>query len=205
VASRFRVIAAVLLAAGLTGGAIAAWAISRSPEPAPAAQPLATTLASIDTTKITVSREAFCDAVPAGDAQAAVDDSSAKKSAWSNGDPLGNRRDVAHEYGCSWTAGSGAVAAGWVFAPPVTAERAAELVASAQSGRGCTPLAGAAQFGSPSVALACTRRGTTTLSYRGLFGDAWLVCELTGSAAADPTDVAGRWCASVLTAVTEAD
>ena len=39
-------------------------------------------------------------------------------------------------------------------------------------------------------------------SYRGLFGDAWLVCELVRPAGAtwDVTDRAGRWCVGVLQA-----
>jgi len=44
-------------------------------------------------------------------------------------------------------------------------------------------------------------------SYRGLFGDAWLVCEVTfesGVRVAEPPpdleDVAGRWCVGVLEA-----
>jgi hypothetical protein len=107
---------------------------------------------------------------------------------------------VAQEFGCSWTGGSGTVASGWVFAPPVTVERAQELVAAARSAKGCAPLPGAATYGSPSVALTCTAGGVTTLSFQGLFGDAWLVCRLAGSRAADPANVADRWCASVLLA-----
>ncbi len=39
-------------------------------------------------------------------------------------------------------------------------------------------------------------------SYRGLFGDAWLVCEVVRPAGAtwDVTDRAGRWCVGVLRA-----
>jgi hypothetical protein len=53
------------------------------------------------------------------------------------------------------------------------------------------------------VALTCTnKQGTSRASYRGLFGDAWLVCEVEqpAGAAADALDVAGRWCVGVLQA-----
>jgi hypothetical protein len=53
------------------------------------------------------------------------------------------------------------------------------------------------------VALTCTnQQGTTRTSYRGLFGDAWLVCEVEqpAGATADPLDLAGRWCVGVLEA-----
>jgi hypothetical protein len=166
-------------------------------------RPLARGLASIDTTTAVVRRGAFCDDVPDADAQADLDDTSPDLSTWANGDQLESSQDVSHEYGCSWTAANGSVASGWVFAPPVTLERAQELVASAKSQPGCTPLPGAAPFGSPSVALTCTTGGTPTLSYRGLFGDAWLVCQLAAPRATDPAGLAAtadRWCATVLQA-----
>lgn len=198
-ASRSRAAIALVVAVVVTGAAVAAGVALRSSEPAPAAHPLAKRLASIDTATAVVRRGEWCARVPAADARAAVDDSSPQLSSWANGDPLGSSRDVAHEFGCSWTAASGVTASGWVFAPPVTVPRAQELVASAQGRPGCTPVPGAPAFGSPSVALSCAAGGVTTLSYRGLFGDAWLVCELGGPAAPDP-DRADRWCASVLTA-----
>jgi hypothetical protein len=166
-------------------------------------RPLATPLASLDAATAVVRREAWCDRVPAGDVRAAVHDDSPQLTIWSNGDPLGSSRDVAHEFGCSWKAASGEVASGWVFAPPVTVQRGQELLASARARRGCAPLTGAAAFGSPSLALSCAAGGMTTISYRGLFGDAWLVCELsapTGANGAGLAQLADRWCASVLTA-----
>jgi hypothetical protein len=207
VASPSRVVLALAVAALATGAAVVAGVVLRSPDQPAPARPLATRLASLDTARAVVRRGPFCDSVPAGDPPEAAGDASAEVSSWVNGDPLGSGQDVAHEYGCSWTGDSGAVAAGWVFAPPVTVARAQELATAATARPGCSPLPGAVAFGAPSVALSCTAHGATTLSYRGLFGDAWLVCELTGSrAAAGPADVADladladRWCASVLTA-----
>jgi hypothetical protein len=203
VPSPFRALVALLVAVAVTGVAVAAGVALRSPdETETTTRPLAARLASIDTTTSVVRRGPFCSAVPAADVRAAVDDTSPQGRTWANGEPLGTAKDVAHEYGCAWTAASGAVASAWVFAPPVTVQRGQELVRSARSTKGCSPLTGAATFGSPSVALSCASGGTTTLSYRGLFGDAWLVCQLAvptaGAAAA--SDLADRWCASVLTA-----
>ncbi|GAA1964698.1 hypothetical protein GCM10009798_26150 [Nocardioides panacihumi] len=204
-ATRSGIVRALILAVAATGAAITVGVVRDSPRPAapsastgPTTQPLATGLGSVDTSTAAVRRGPFCDAVPGADVQAAVDDPSPSAATWSNGDQLGSGTDVAHEYGCSWTAPAGTAASGWVFAPPVTVQRAQELVASAKSRPGCKPLPGAATFGSPSIALTCTTGGKTTLSYRGLFGDAWLVCQLAGSRATDPADVADRWCASVL-------
>ena len=198
-ASPSRAFVALAVAALVTGAAVVAGVVLRSPdrEPAPT-RPLATRLASVDTATVGVRRAPWCDRVPDPDARAAVEGASPEASSWANGDPLPGGRDIAHEFGCSWRATSGATASGWVFAPPVTRQRAAELVASALARPGCAPLPGAAAFGAPSVALTCTAGGVTTLSYRGLFGDAWLVCELGGTAP-DP-GLADRWCASVLQA-----
>ena len=53
--------------------------------------------------------------------------------------------DVVHEFGCRWTAGDG-VAEAWVFVPPVTRERATDLVRD-----GCRGVEAPA-FGEPSTA-----------------------------------------------------
>jgi len=156
----------------------------------PAPEPLATPLSAVDTTVVTVPRAPFCSLVPATDVTAAAG-TAATLTSWDNGDPLPGGSDIAHEYGCSWAGASGTAQA-WVFAPPVTTDRAANLVESATGADDCAPVAGAAAFGDPTVALQCGE----VLSYRGLFGDAWLVCTLTTTDA----DLAGRWCASVLTA-----
>ncbi|HWU20799.1 MAG TPA: hypothetical protein VN088_04690, partial [Nocardioides sp.] len=110
----------------MTGGRVAA------PPPAYTAK----TLADLDTTTMTIGRAAFCDRL----ATAAVTDAlgRAARSADSYGD--GDRRavpgsgsDVLHEYGCVFRAGAGQARA-WVFAPPVAAARARQLVADHTSG-----------------------------------------------------------------------
>lgn len=198
-ASRSRVLRALVVAVVVTGALVAAGVALRSPDAPPAPRPpaAATGLSSIDTTTAVVRRGAWCDAVPSAAVREAVGETSPTPSSWSNGDPLGSGPDVAHEFGCTWTASTGTAASAWVFAPPVTVARGQELVASARAVRGCTPLAGAPAFGSPSIALSCTSNGATTVSYRGLFGDAWLVCQVARSGATDPAEVADHWCASV--------
>jgi hypothetical protein len=106
-----------------------------------------------------------------------------------------------HEFGCTWTAG-GSRAEAWVFVPPVTRERARTLADLAREQAGCTAVAGAAAYGDPSAATSCRADAGIEVSYRGLFGDAWLACALTapGGKQQELTDRAGRWCAAVATA-----
>ncbi|MDP1788725.1 MAG: hypothetical protein Q8K56_00210, partial [Rhodoglobus sp.] len=66
------------------------------------------------------------------------------------------------------------------------------------------PEAGAPAYGVPSLALVCEDGGTRLRSYRGLFGDAWLTCQLSAPktvTAAVQADRASRWCVSVASAV----
>ena len=92
--------------------------------------------------------------------------------------------DVAHEFGCLWQASDQSAARAWVFAPPVDAERAKRLVREAGREQGCetspTP-----PFGSPSVGVVCRSEAGGRASYQGLFGDAWLTCELSLTPDAD--------------------
>src|SRR5207253_719073 len=77
------------------------------------------------------------------------------------------------------------------------------LVKSGGKAPGCQTPPTSPAFGDPTLALTCTvKDGTARASYRGLFGDAWLVCEVDRPAGAtwDVTDRAGRWCVGVLEA-----
>lgn len=157
-------------------------------------------LADFDTTTAVVQRAPFCDLVPEEAVKAALG-SDAKVTAYGNGEESGAlpSGDVAHEYGCIY-AGDGAEARAWVFAPPVAATRATALVEAATAGKGCTAPADAPAYGTPSTALVCITGDRRTISYRGLFGDAWLACTLTVGVATDQADQvsrAGRWCVAV--------
>jgi hypothetical protein len=59
-------------------------------------------------------------------------------------------------------------------------------------------------FGSPALGTLCRTSAATTVTYRGLFGDAWLSCSVAAPAAAKLTDTvltsrAGEWCVQVAT------
>lgn len=200
---RFLLVAGVATVVAVGGGILA---LGRADEPAPARTPFTTTpLSGYDTTGVVATRGPFCDRVDERQVSAALGGEATDSSAWQNGDTidLGNGvQDVAHEFGCRWTAADGTVAQAWVFAPPVGADQAQRLARSAAKGPGCEKGSGP-PFGSPTLALICTKDGVARASYRGLFGDAWLVCEVTRPAGAtwDMTDRAGRWCVGVLQAV----
>ena len=183
----------------VTGIAVAIGVLRTAPEPKAPADPLAARLASADTTTMTVRRAAFCDALTAS-APAALGSAVASRTSWKPGDRTRlapHVKDVADEYGCSWTSASGAEARAWVFAPPVTTSEATGLVKPA---KGCTAIDGAPAFGSPSGASVCGK-ATRTATYHGLFGDAWLSCSVgLPKASADQAallDRAGKWCVAV--------
>lgn len=175
----------------------------------PAATPRPTPLASYDGTVTQVERASFCSRIR----DEAVLDAVGEKvttAHYGNGEHLPGTDDVSHEYGCVFT-GAEIVARSWVFAPPVTPARAAQLAAAARKTSGCSALP-AAKFGSPAVGTRCRTGGRTTVTYRGLFGDAWLACSLdmptpadqpSGARAAAEKELiadAGIWCVRVAAA-----
>lgn len=180
---------------GCTGG-------TGRPEPAPAPSASVTTLAQYDTHRVRVVRAPFCPRVSPTGLERALGSPPAKSSRWDNGDRVrlpDGTRDRVHEYGCSWTGGDRVHARAWVFAPPVTRGRAKTL-SQEPVGQGCTKQQ-RADFGRAAVEVTCTRDGVTEISYRGLFGDAWLSCSL--AADTDPAELAERasaWCVAVLKA-----
>ncbi len=207
------VLRALLLSALLTLAPVAI-GVALSGDRTPTREPAAyrgTDLADFDTTKAVVQRAPFCDLIPKAAVAKALGDKDATLAEYANGEqsdafPDG---DVAHEYGCRFSpadtaadTASSAVpneARGWVFAPPITADAAAALLA-APAPAGCTPVADAPAYGKPSAAWSCPAEGSQTVSFRGLFGDAWLTCSLTLAsdvAQADLVERAGRWCVTV--------
>lgn len=164
----------------------------------------ATPLADLDTRTTAITRASFCDALPPEVVERALGGPATETTSYDDGEPAqvtGQVRDVAHEFGCGWS-GATTSARAWVFAPPVTRETAADLVDGAAAQRGCTPIPGASPYGTPSVALTCTTKRGVQASFRGLFGDAWLTCAVTGPAAqrADVVERADQWCAAVVNA-----
>ncbi len=202
-ALRTLLIALVATVVAVTVGVLVVGGDEPAPVP-PAAAPPPATLSSLDTTELLVARTDFCTTVPEDAVADAVAGPVDEVVAYGNGRRariVGSLRDVAHEFSCAWSAADGTVARAWVFAPPVTSERATALAGSARRDAGCEPLAGAPSYGVPSVALECTEGGSRRQSFRGLFGDAWLTCQLTAPAAvpaAELTERTSRWCAAVV-------
>ena len=192
--SRIAVVVAALAlaAAGCSGG---------SEPPAEPASAKPTPLAGFDTGSLTIARSDFCARVAPAAVEDALGGAPDAAHTWANGDRAtlaDGVTDVAHEYGCRWSADDGTTAQGWVFAPPVTPGQAERFRHAAAAAPGCRAVPDAPPFGSRSVAVRCDD-GTT--AFHGLFGDAWLSCSLTGSGE-DALDRAGRWCVSVAQAAT---
>jgi hypothetical protein len=187
----------VVLGLGLT-------ACSDATPPAPKAT-APTPLASYDGASAAVQRISFCTRIPSAAVTAAVGKLGGTRH-YANGEQAPDTGDVAHEHGCIFDGESGMSAKAWVFAPPVTPEQAQALIAAASTLPGCQPV-DAYAFGSPSLGTLCRGQASTTVTYRGLFGDAWLNCAVTAPVAAPPTDVAqddktltdraGTWCVQV--------
>jgi hypothetical protein len=163
-------------------------------------------LSTADTTTMHVRRGAFCDRVPTEDVTEALGGAAAEKKAYGDGDQTvitGETTDVAQEYGCIWTGPeeSTTSARAWVFAPPVTLDWATQMTKSVP--KGCKASSTPA-YGKPSVALTCVdAKKQPKVVLRGLFGDAWLSCELTGKAGEEAATLqkrASRWCLVTATA-----
>jgi hypothetical protein len=206
----FLLVAGVVTAVVVGGGVLALGRGEDGEEPGPAKESFATTpLSELDASGLVVTRGAFCDALDERQVTAALGAGPADSTSWANGDTIdvGNGvEDVVHEFGCRYTAADGTIAQAWVFAPPVDVAGAQRLVKVAGKAAGCQVGTGPA-FGAPTLALTCTRDDGVRSSYRGLFGDAWLVCEVARPVGAewDPVDRAGRWCVGVLQAASGQD
>jgi hypothetical protein len=175
----------------------------------PVAAYAGTSLADYDTSRALVQRAPFCERIHPDAVEEALG-ADAELTAYGNGEStavLPSGADVAHEYGCVLVAPTGAEARGWLFAPPVTAARARQLVQGTAT-PGCKVQPTAEPYGHPSVAALCTARGATTATFRGLFGDAWLACSLTLPGTVVPQELletAGRWCVAVAQAASPTD
>jgi hypothetical protein len=195
---------ALLAALPLVLAGVSACEDDRPTRPATVPTASSTPLASIRTTEVAVARAGFCDRVAPARAADALGAEVESSTSYSNGEPTRlapGVRDVAHEFGCTWTAANGAIARAWVFAPPVTRARARDL-RDAEVRSPCAAAQGP-RFGAPSVAVRCATGEGTEQGYFGLFGDAWLSCTLTLPARDDSTDQperTSRWCAAVLLA-----
>ena len=159
-----------------------------------------TPLARLNTEAMTLARVDFCSLIPASAVRDAAGPG-ARRTTWRDGSvaPLGRTRDVAHEFGCSWT-GSQATAAAWIFAMPVDVRLARQVRRDATVPH-C--VVRAATFGSPSLVQTCTWKAQTRVRYAGLFTDTWLTCEASSGTlpAATVSTRAQAWCVQVANAV----
>ncbi|TYL50085.1 hypothetical protein FXB39_10515 [Nocardioides sp. BGMRC 2183] len=203
---RALLLAVLLTAAPVTVGVL----VSGPPDEAPVPPYTGTPLAEFDTSTVALSRTGFCDRLPSEAVAAALDVAGSEEDEvvtreYGNGEKakVAGRRDVMHEFGCSFGSGRAAASA-WLFAPPVTEQRARELIRTTAAD-GCRRIADAPSYGEPSVALSCGG-ARPTVSFRGLFGDAWLTCQLRAGERTDAdelVDRAGRWCVAVARAAAQ--
>lgn len=170
---------------------------SGTPTPAPV---LATPLREYDTSTVAVQRRPFCDLVAPEAVSGALGTDVGDVRAYGNGESATitqQVKDIAHEFGCVWAV-DGRAARAWVFAPPVTVGQGRALTTSVTQEKGCTALPQAPAFGKPSVGLVCTTKQGLQASYRGLFGDAWLSCSLSGDGdRAALVERVGEFCVAV--------
>jgi len=162
-----------------------------------------------------VVRTAFCDSIESEQVEAALGGPVEATDHYANGERASlapDVTDVAHENGCVFRGASDSgdvVAKAWVFVPPVAADDAAALADAARDDEDCNPVDDAAAYGEETVALVCSegegRGRTVEISFRGLFGDAWLACSLQVPFADSPgrQDLVARtdtWCLEAATA-----
>jgi hypothetical protein len=175
--------------------AVALAGCTDSPRPAPEPDTALTTpLSGYDTSTAGVQRASFCDLLDEAAVEEALGES-AEVEEWRDGDRLREVGDIVQEYGCRWE-GESATGSGWVLAPPVTT-RQAERMLEVEPERGCRAVPDAPAYGDPSRTLSCD--GGSRVRFAGLFGDAWLTCEIAGSQGQEEVtrDLAGRWCVAV--------
>lgn len=175
----------------------------------PEAEPTveSTPLGDYDTDGLTLVRGEFCDRVGEPAILAALGAEAAETDSWLPGRRLPGTRDISNEFGCSWTTPS-VTARAWVFAPPITRERAIDFT-SELVGMKCDELGDAPALGEPGVAQRCgLNTGATLTGFYGLVGDAWVGCEvnrgpLSSTAPTEPAESArvGEWCVAVLDAM----
>lgn len=163
---------------------------------------------ALDLSNLPLPRSPFCALVDDDRVPVALGAPVEEADAYGVGDEVelpGGGRDVSDEFGCTWT-GSGAEARAWVFSPAVSKRQARAWAADAREQDGCDYLPDRTTYGRPGLTRVCTDDGTVTASLRGLFGDAWLTCEVSDDEAgpAGEDDVRSRaeqWCVHVATTV----
>ena len=192
----------LVAAAGCTSESPREPAATKAPEPTAESTPLA----DYDTSDLTLARAPFCDRVADTAISAALAGEPSDEQSWRPGGRLPDTKDISNEFGCAWTAGA-VTARAWVFAPPMSAERATDAVAASEPGKNCRPLPSAPSLGTPGVARSCELdSGDSLVGFAGLVGDAWVSCEITGPGVTrgDGVTRGGDWCVAILEALRSA-
>lgn len=210
---RRRTAVAALLAGALVVGLVVAWVLvtrTTGDDPRSPASPPASSPAAVDLTALSVERAAFCDRLGDTAVRKALDAPVTGSDQYRSGERVlltPGVSDVSHEFGCTYNAATGAQARVWVFAEPVVPDEAVRIGREVRGARGCRPVARPA-FGRAPAGTVCpaTTRFGQQVTLRGLFGDAWLSCQLTTAGSeprADVVERGSRWCVRVATALGE--
>lgn len=164
---------------------------------------------SVDLSALPVRRAPFCDQIDRAQVTAALGAPVATTGEYGAGDEaeiVPGFTDRAHEYSCSFATATGAQARAWVFAEPVGARRGRALAREAARAPRCRVVGSAFRFGTPGVTTACRRHRppARVVTLSGLFGDAWLSCQLSRplfdrSRARPLTSWARQWCTRMVT------
>lgn len=195
------VVALAVTGAALLFGPAADAPVADDPGQRPSPGP---STAELDLSNLPMTRTLTCDAVEDSALATALGGAASSRESYVSGDRVEiapGVTDTAHENLCGF-ASAGARARVWVFAAPVRTPQARRLVRDVRSTPRCTFPAAAAGFGTPGLTSVCTRGDDEVVTLRGLFGDAWLSCELSVSGETGPDAVrtrANRWCVHVAT------
>lgn len=165
--------------------------------------------AALDLSNLPLPRAPFCDLVDDDEVPVALASPVEGSDAYGVGDRVelaDGVRDVSDEYACRWTGTGGAEASAWVFAPAVSPRQASTWAADARKAEGCEGLPDRTTYGRPGLTRVCTGDGTVVASLRGLFGDAWLTCQVSDDEAGpqgedDVRSRAEQWCVHVATTI----
>ena len=195
-----------VVAVAVTGGALLFGPAADAPvaeEPAPAHSPSAST-AELDLSDLPVTRTIDCTAIEDAALTTALGAAPSSQESYVSGDRVKiapGVTDTAHENLCGF-ASADARARVWVFAAPMSTPQARRLVREVRATPRCSFPRDDTGFGTPGLTSVCTRGDDEVVTLRGLFGDAWLSCELRVSDAAGPDAArtrAARWCVHVAT------
>jgi hypothetical protein len=175
------------------------------PSPAPHSS---TPMRKVNLSALPIARRPFCTLLPRGDVEDALAGKVTKATQYGNGTKTKiapGLADVSHEYNCTFDGANGSQARVWVFAQPVQTGTAKFLARQALKAPGCQK-AKAPKFGTPTASTLCRANSpkATVVTLRGLFGEAWLSCQLTAPGTEAPTAAERRaddWCVKVATAL----